>query len=45
MRKADKKGPKNNRTKKVTVKDLTVKDTRAIRGGLVSRKAGKGQQE
>jgi hypothetical protein len=42
MRKAEKKGPKSGRTKKVAVKDLKVKDTRAVKGG---RKAGKDQQE
>ena len=41
MRKDGKKTPKGNRTKKAAVRDLTVKDAKAVKGG----KAGKGQQE
>ena len=41
MHKDAKKTPKGSRTKMAAVKDLTVKDAKAVKGG----KAGKGQQE
>jgi hypothetical protein len=34
MRKDGKKTPKGGRTKKAAVKDLTVKDTKAVKGGF-----------
>jgi hypothetical protein len=45
MRMTEKKTPPGSRTKKGAVKDLTVKNAKAVKGGLTSRKAGKGQQE
>ncbi len=33
MRKGGKKTPKGSRTKKAAVKDLTVKDAKAVKGG------------
>jgi hypothetical protein len=42
MRKAGKKTSKGSRTKKAAVKDLDVKDAKAVKGG---RKAGGDQQE
>jgi hypothetical protein len=35
MRKSGKKTPKGRRTKKVAVKDLRLKDAKAIKGGAV----------
>lgn len=37
MRKSGKKTPKSSRTKKAAVKDLRVKDAKAIKGGAQSR--------
>jgi hypothetical protein len=34
MRKDGKKTPKGSRTKKAAVKDLTVKDAKAVKGGI-----------